>query len=47
MRRSAVVATTLPARLPTVAVGRILRGGQDIAVAAAHKAVCVPDRSYS
>jgi hypothetical protein len=45
MRRSAVVATTPLARLPTVAVGMILRSGQDIAVAvavAAHKAVCVP-----
>jgi len=47
MRRRAVVATTPLARLPTVAVGMILRSGQDIAVAvavavAAHKAVCVP-----
>jgi len=45
MRRRAVVATTPLARLPTVAVGMMLRSGQDIAVAAmavaAYKAVCV------
>jgi hypothetical protein len=45
MRRRASVAPTTLARLPTVAVGRILRSGQDIAVAAmavaAYKAVCV------
>ena len=49
MRRSATVATTTLARLPTVAVGMMLRSGQDIAVAvgvavAAYKGVCVPVR---
>ena len=49
MRERASVATTTLTRLPTVAVGMMLRSGQDIAVAAtavaAHKADCVPDRN--
>jgi hypothetical protein len=49
MRGRASVATTPLARLPTVAVGMMLRSGQDMAVVAmavaAYKAVCVPVRN--